>query len=314
MIPRIAHFCWFGSKLPWIHVLALRSAALRGGFDSVRLHHADPLEPESVAELSGTPGVELVPMDVDALMTEAGGRRLAEVCRELSSPVAKSNLVRAAVVYRDGGVYLDMDTVTIRSFGSLCESSEAFVGLEHIVFPYRVRRSKDPAVLAKAYGMTLVRELFRLLPEGYRAFRRIERHYPKAVNGAILGGRSGHPYLRAYLDAMVEVPVERRLVPHALGTHLLQEVTERYEGGDLTLCEPEVFYPLAPEISHHWFREHRRPVVDDAVTPKTLLVHWYASVRTKRIVPAVDERYVDANADKQLFSRLAADVLRATAS
>ena len=42
-IPLTAHFVWFGAALPWVNVLALRSAAERGGFDRVVLHHDEDL-------------------------------------------------------------------------------------------------------------------------------------------------------------------------------------------------------------------------------------------------------------------------------
>jgi hypothetical protein len=29
LIPPVAHFIWFGKQLPWVHALAIRSAALR---------------------------------------------------------------------------------------------------------------------------------------------------------------------------------------------------------------------------------------------------------------------------------------------
>ena len=37
----------------------------------------------------------------------------------------------------------------------------------------------------------------------------------------------------------------------------------------------------------------------------TRIVHWYASVRTKKIVPQIDPAYVRRNARTQLFSALA---------
>ena len=39
--------------------------------------------------------------------------------------------------------------------------------------------------------------------------------------------------------------------------------------------------------------------------PSTRVVHWYASVKTKHLVPRIDEAYVEEHASTQLFSALA---------
>ncbi|MGB5268361.1 MAG: glycosyltransferase [Polyangiales bacterium] len=311
MIPSIAHFVWYGTKLPYLHALAIRSAATHGGFDAVRLHHTDPLDPlPHVRELHELANFDLVPLDDRALCDEASGPALADLVSALKSPVARSNLVRTALVYRDGGVYLDMDTLTIRPFDEVRATAPGFLGEEHIVFPEEVFASWDPRVKAMAYFKTTVRDGFRRLPHGYRYFPRIERHYHRAVNGAILGGVPGHPFCAAYLGAMTEVPGDRCNKPHALGTHLLQRVYKGYGGRDLHTFPPPYFYPLPPEISAHWFRIYRNGVDPmEAIEPSTCCVHWYASVRTKQIVATTGEAELRRLAGQQLFAALAARVL-----
>lgn len=311
MIPSIAHFVWYGSKLPYLHALAIRSAATHGGFESVRLHHTDPLdELPHVVALHDLPGFELVPLDDRALCEEASGSSLADLIGQLQSPVARSNLVRTALVYRDGGVYLDMDTLTIRSFDEVRGKAPGFLGEEHIVFPEEVVSSWDPRVKAKAYLKTTVRDVFRRIPHGYRHFPRIEQHYHRAVNGAIMGGVPGHGFCAQYLTAMTKVPKARWNKPHALGTHLLQATYKQYTGDDLYTFPPPYFYPLPPEISAHWFRFYREGVDPmEVLDPRTCCVHWYASVRTKKIVKTVDETELRRLASQQLFAALAARVL-----
>ena len=311
MIPAIAHFVWYGKNLPFLHALAIRSAATHGGFESVRLHHTDPLDRvPHVVQLHELPGFELVPLDDRELCAEAGGPALADLVTQLQSPVARSNLVRAALVYRDGGVYLEMDTLTIRPFDEVLRTAPGFLGEEHIVFPGEVVASWDPRVKAKAYLKTAVRDVFRRLPYGYRYFPRIERHYHRAVNGAVMGGVAGHPFCAAYLRAMTEVPRARWNKPHALGTHLLQATYESYAGDDLHTFPPPYFYPLPPEISAHWFRFYRDGVDPmEALDPRTCCVHWYASVRTKKIVKTMHEPELRRLAGQQLFAALATRVI-----
>lgn len=311
MIPSIAHFVWYGPRLPYLHALAIRSAATHGGFDSVRLHHTDPLDalPHVVA-LNELPNFELVPLDDRALCDEASGPSLADLISQLQSPVAKSNLVRTALVYRDGGVYLDMDTLTIRSFDEVRAKAPGFLGEEHIVFPEEVVSSWDPRVKAKAYLKTTIRDVFRRIPHGYRYFPRIEQHYHRAVNGALMGGVPGHPFCAQYLSAMTKVPRARWNKPHALGTHLLQATYKSYDGDDLYAFPPPYFYPLPPEISAHWFRFYRDGVdAMEVLSPETCCVHWYASVRTKKVVKTMDEAELRRLASQQLFADLATRVL-----
>ncbi len=311
MIPSIAHFVWYGPRLPYLHALAIRSAATHGNFDSVRLHHTDPLEElPHVRDLFSLPNFELVPLDDRALCEEAEGPALADLVAALESPVARSNLVRTALVYRDGGVYLDMDTLTIRPFDDVRGRAPGFLGQEHIVFPGEVVASWDPRVKGAAYLKTTVRDLYRRLPHGYRYFPRIEHRYHRAVNGAILGAVAGHAFCAQYLEAMTRVPKARWKKPHALGTHLLQEVYADYAGSDLHTFPPPYFYPLPPEISAHWFRFYRDGVDPmEVIRPETCCVHWYASVRTKKIIATMDEAELRSLASQQLFSALAARVL-----
>jgi hypothetical protein len=291
--------------------LAIRSAATHGGFQSVRLHHTDPLDdlPHVVA-LYDLPNFELVPLDDRALCEEASGSSLADLISQLESPVARSNLVRTALVYRDGGVYLDMDTLTIRPFDEVLSKAPGFLGEEHIVFPGEVVASWDPRVKARAYLKTTVRDVYRRIPRGYRYFPRIEHHYHRAVNGAIMGGVPGHAFCGEYLTAMTKVPRARWNKPHSLGTHLLQATYKSYTGEDLYVFPPPYFYPLPPEISAHWFRFYRNGVDPmEVLDPATCVVHWYASVRTKKIVKSMDERELRRLASQQLFAALATRVL-----
>lgn len=311
MIPSTAHFVWYGNKLPYLHALAIRSAATHGDFDCVRLHHTDPLdEVPHVQALGELPNFQLVALEDRALCDQVVGPELSDLVTALEAPEARSNVIRTALLYRDGGVYLDMDTLTIRSFDEVRSAAPGFVGQEHIVFPGEVVASRDPRVKAKAYLMTTLRDVYRRIPHGYRYFRRIEHYYHREVNGAIFGAIAGHPFWASYLNAMTAVPRERWNRPHALGTHLLQSVYKTYAGGDLHTFPPPYFYPLPPEISAHWFRFYRDGVdPTEVIDPRTCCVHWYASVRTKKIVATSDEKALRRSAGQQLFASLATRVL-----
>lgn len=308
MIPPIAHFIWFGTRLPWVHALAIRSAALRGEFEQVVLHHADDLSHTPVwSELQSLPGFTARRIDAPALLDPHG---LAAIYAELDAPAARANVLRAAILGSVGGVYLDLDTLTLASLAPLRHSCGAFVGEERVVWPAVVRRSRRPLVHAAGLARAGVRELCRVAPRGFERFRAIEHHYPRAANNAVLAATPGHAFVERLLEGMRAVPAARRRVRFALGTHLLQDTLAQRREPDLCVLPPPVFYPLGPEISHHWFRLRRTlPALDSVLARDTLVVHWYASVRTQHLVPRIDADYVRGHADRQLFSALALPLL-----
>jgi hypothetical protein len=115
------------------------------------------------------------------------------------------------------------------------------------------------------------------------------------------------------LQRLVELPRARQGVRYALGTHLLQQCVADAPahswGEGLTVHPPEVFYPLPPEISRHWFHRCEDPPIDAVLTPQTRVVHWYASVDQRELIARLDPDYVRAHAGDQLFCALAARFL-----
>jgi hypothetical protein len=306
MIPPVAHFIWYGEHFPWVHLLAIRSALARGGFDRAVLHHdADLSGNPFVRRLGSLDAVELRRMETSALFEVPGldPGRLRSLHDALVSPPARANLVRAAILAREGGVYLDMDTVTVRSLSDLLRTG-VFCGEERIVFPSEVVRSRRPDRLARALFLFGLRGVIHRLPDGWRAFRRVEHLYHRAVNNAVLGAAAGHDFVLGMLDDMLSMPPDRQRVRFALGTHLLQRCVARYGEADLKVLPPPFFYPLGPEISRHWFVACRRPAVDEVLSGETRVVHWYASVRNRDVIPGIDPDYVRAHRSDQLFSAL----------
>jgi hypothetical protein len=307
VIPNVAHFIWFGAAVPWVHRVALRSAARAGQFSRVVLHHESSLDSKELAELRSLRGFEARPIEPNLLFRSAGvdPRALAQLYARLKEPAARANLLRAVILAAEGGVYLDMDTISVASFAPLREA-EVFCGTERVVFPAHLLRDGSAVSTAKAYGLTMLRDVMRRLPEGHRVFRRIEGLYALAPNNAVLGSRANQPFMLALLDGMLRLPRDRQLKRYALGTHLLQETVAKFPGKGLVVHPPEVFYPLGPEISQHWFRIRRRVDLCSVLTPQTRLVHWYASVRTRKLVPRIDPTYVQRYQERQLLSALLA--------
>jgi hypothetical protein len=271
-------------------------------------------EDAAVAALRRAPRVRLSRIDPIAYLEQAEqkvavGNGLTETYRRLANPAARIDVLRAAILYFEGGMYLDMDTVTTSTLLPLLNTRQ-FVGCEFIIWPHFARTSRSPALWARSLALDVTRKMMRRMPGGWRIFRLIEKFCYRGINNAVMGAEAGSPLFEDYLRAMVAVPAERQPQPYALGPDLLQEVVGRYDRDDLTIQEPHVFYPLPPEISEHWFRIGRSPRLDVVLSAETRVVHWYASVRTKSLVALIDPNYVRQHRESQLYSALAWSCIR----
>jgi hypothetical protein len=298
-IPLRAHFIWLGAELPWVHVLAIRSAAERGGFDRAVLHHDEDLSgaPHYPA-LRAIERLELRRLDVRALLDRCDpfAPALAPLYQRLPSPPIRKDLIRLVLLYLEGGVYLDLDTVTVASLRGLCEEAEAFCGEERIVYPGAVRHSRNPGVQLLALLRNGVRDVLGVVPNGWALFRGVERWYPRAANGAVLAS--------APRGRFVTPAVQVRTC--GIGPHLVQEMVARLGRDELAVHPPPVFYPLGPELSRHWFYLRAGQArLERVLLPETRVVHWYGSVGNQKLTSAIDPDYVRANAGRQLFSELA---------
>jgi len=305
MIPASAHFVWIGQRFPWLNFAAVASAAQRGGFDRVTLHHTDDLTRESEFQaLTKLSSVRCRRIDPASELDSAFGSRLVDLYRRLSAPAARSNLLRLAILATRGGVYLDLDTVTVAELGTLRAETGFFCGSERIAFPASLEQTHSPRAWLGAYARSALRDLVRRSSHAVGAFRRVEALYPAHANNAVLGAEPQHPFLFELCERALALPARDALRRYALGTSLLQRALAEMPRTDLVVHPPDVFYPLPPEISEHWFRADTRALLADALTPRTRVVHWYASVRTRKIVPAFDAAFA------QRSQTLLAELLR----
>jgi hypothetical protein len=313
-IPARVHFCWIGPTLPWAYVFAVLSAAAQAQMDEVVLHHTDELDDgPALSALRESQGVRLERVDPHACLAQTGrqlglGDQLIALYGRLDSPVQRADVLRAAILFLQGGIYIDLDTITVASLRPLLAAPQ-FVGTEFIVWPHWVRTSRSPLVWARHLTLDMVRKALRLLPNGWRAFRHVEHWYFKGVNNAIMGAAPGAALFGAYLKAMATLPTARLTEPYALGPDLLQGLIGQFPADELISHEPAAFYPLPPEISEHWFRARRGVQLAHVLRPQTCIVHWYASVRSKRYVALIDPAYIRAHRQHQLYSALVSAVL-----
>ena len=308
-IPATAHFIWLGNVFPWTHLLAVTSAARNGGYKRIVLHMDTPsaLEPHAaeLATLDAVTPIQVRKLEPEATLGAMGSLAgpLIEVYRRLDRAASQANVLRVAILYSEGGIYCDTDTITLRSLTPL-RGDPVFCGLERICLPVDIARSRAPHVLALTGARMAIREACRRVPDGWRPFRALEGIYPLAANNAVLGASAGHPFLRYLARRMIEMPVERQVVRYALGTHLLQEALQSIHALEVTAHPPDLFYALAPEISEHWFKPSRKGV-DEFVSRHARLVHWYASVRTQGRLEHLDRPTVERMRGSLPFAALA---------
>lgn len=304
MVPKRGHLIWIGKKLPYAYVLAARSAAKQGGLDEVVFHHTDDLSGTHWWDtLTGTPGLQAQRLDAAALLrdTDTTGR-LARLWERSPSLAAKSDIARMAILFREGGVYLDTDTLTHRPLAPVCDESDAFCGEERLVFPKWVRESWNPKVKVRAYSQTAMRSLLAKLPGGWRGFQRIERFYPRAINNAVLGSAPGHAFPGIALERMKSM-ADAKLGPFSLGPHLLMDIAHDVEG--LKVHPADVFYPLSSEIAAQWFRKGTGRHARAMATADNRVIHWYASVSTRKVIDQMTPTWIRTHATSVAFCALA---------
>lgn len=302
-IPNRLFFIWFGRSFPYGNLLAMRSARKQCRPDEIVLI-ADAVDAvrEKLGSQPGDVGAwpELRVVEANESWFDGlphGGEIARQVFTQSKHAPTRANLLRLAALHKLGGIYLDFDTVTVCDLSSLRVGS-AFFGLEHVVFPRAFYQNRNPLKWVTAGLRLAMRDMFARLPGGWQYFRSIEGAYFAAANNAVLGSEAGHGFLAHCFDLIANVPEAERFVRFRLGTHLLQEASSSVsQYSDVNALPPQVFYPLGPEISNHWFRPGTASQLDQMLLPTTQVVHWYNSVEGRYLKQPLDEGWLAAHAD-----------------
>jgi hypothetical protein len=307
-IPAVAHFVWNGPRLLPVAWLSMRAALERAGFDSVQLHHEDPLDACPLAADLKARGVQLRPVDGAALLESldlpsGDCRRLADLFRRLREPAGRANLVRLAVLHQQGGVYLDTDAVARRDLRALLDVP-GFAGLEHVALPVATLDSRRPGPWLRAGMLLGVREVLARTDRGEALFPKVAGAFALAVNNAVLGARAGHPTIDACLRTAAMLPDAVAMQRYRLGTKLLETVTQNRSTSQFVLHPPEAFYPFGPEMSWHLFRERAPAEVEAGLPAATSIVHLYDSVLRRRTGQSLDGAWLRAHRETTVVGAL----------
>jgi hypothetical protein len=303
-IPNRLVFVWFGSTLPITASIAIRSAVRWCRPDEVLLVHEglSSAQPE-VAALLDLPGLRLADAGPDWFDGIAQAATLRALWAELEAPAARSNVLRLAVLFRLGGIYLDTDTICVRDLAPL-RRHPGFCGTEVLALPADLANSRNPLRWVAAGARVGVRAALARTPGGQRLFSRLTAVYPKAVNNAVLGASAGNALIGEAFARIEEISPAQRLRRFRLGTHLLQELTGNRSGPAMHVLAPEAFYPLGPEISMHWFRRDSAEHLGELVGPRTFVVHWYSSLE-KNLAKPISASWIREDVERTAFAALA---------
>lgn len=312
-IPHNLHFVWIGKRLPWFAQVAVQSALRACPSARATLWATDDLRGDPCTEaLLRHERFRLAELNAASLLSDAPRSMprelLARLFGTLKQPAARANLARLVILYREGGVYLDTDTVTVRDLQGL-STLGAYCGLEHVVWPLEKRYGVHPYRILGGPLRGVLRNLCARLPEGEHFFQRLSPLYYTAANNAVLGFAPEHPFVLHMLQRIGELPESQLTLRYRLGTHLLQEcLTEKGDVLGVHRLSPAHFYPLGPEISRQYFRprRHARADAERVIASDTHVIHWYASVSE---LVEYDEARVRAESEHTLFAQIMARAL-----
>jgi hypothetical protein len=218
-----------------------------------------------------------------------------------------SDLLRSLVLYREGGIYLDTDTLTLRDLAPL-RARGGFVAEEHILVSSEVYRRDSPWRYLRTAPLTAARYLCSRLPFGVRCFQAIAPLFVRALHNAVMGFRKGHPLPWDILIRIAQNYPRRPERYPLLGPDAVQDLVEENRYPDVTIYPPRYFSPLGPTMTfqyfHRWGRRHIDAMCRRVLHPDTCVVHWSNNATIARAIPRSDAD-LQRLAGEQLFSRLA---------
>ena len=310
MIPNRFFFIWFGNKLPLSTGLAILSAKQVQKPEETILYlesKADDISGEGYDLIKNENGITIKKIDDSIFADLEDNGTCKRLFHILKSPAAKVNLLRLALLYKEGGVYLDTDTIAVKPWNDLLQY-KGFCGLEPVAFPQELYNSKNPIFYLFAWIRFLWRFLCVCLPHGEQIFRLTEKFYFPCANNAVLGSEAKNPFFEKVFAAINEMGEKEQLKRYRLGTHIVEKITENKSSENMETLPPAYFYPVGPDISVHLFRKGSAKRLNKILLPQTRIVHWYNSVEKIYLRQQLNLKWIEKHSTSA-FAKLAQDVI-----
>ncbi len=315
MIPHHFHLIWIGRRFPFVNRLAVESLRQSNPGARITIHYEDP--PDNAEWRAVGARAELRPLDLPALLGSlpASMSAVVPVLEGISAgyPAGRSNILRYLILYKEGGVYLDFDTLTVRDYRPLL-GLPGFLG-EEAVFRCdddRVSGRLRPEIVpyGALFGLSYYlsygncrwlgdsapgNALNRLLMRGWSALK---------LNNAVLGGTAGNDF---FGRALALVPRTDPKVKYALGPILMNRVWD--EGGAprsaVRRLGAEAFYFIPPSQTYRFFYGPA-----PALPEGTYTLHWCSSNHKDLAAGLTLKNLAKPAASPTLFHKIAYEVIR----
>jgi hypothetical protein len=220
-------------------------------------------------------------------------QRCAQVYEALppGSLSARSNILRYALLYLHGGIYLDFDVLLLQRVSDL-RNNQAFIG-EELVWADDEKRLRGqrftflrPRNMLWAFHQTLLR-LDSYFFAGHlrttRALARSSHQWSKIqANNAVMGSVPTGNFVRVLLQSVSDSSVTVR---YDTGPHLVDRVS-RDMPNDVTRLPSQYFYEVPPGESFRLFQDQRLKLSEDSA-----LIHYVASNHRAFVMKYSGSRY-----------------------
>jgi len=307
MIPNRVFFIWFGNKLPWAVGLAILSVKRVQNPEEIFLYVDSEISGDGYDLIKGIPNLVLKKID-SSLFSDLNDKGLIwQLFQKFQKPALKSDLLRFALVYKYGGVYLDTDIIAVKPWNDLLKY-KGFCGLEAVAFPGDLYTSSNPFRYLFAGILYLWRLLCAYLPRGWQIFKPTERFFRYSANGAILGSEAKNEIIEDFFAKISELKEKDFSVPACIGPHIVQKSTKNKSSENMETLNSAYFYPLGPDISLQYFRNNSAKHLDKILLPQTRIIHWYNSVEKKYLHRQLNKAWIEEH-PTSAFAKLAQDII-----
>lgn len=312
MIPHHFHLIWIGRHFPFVNRLAVESILQTNPGARITLHFEDP--PDNADWRALQAKVEFRPISLQALLDglPASMAGVVPVLSGISSGylAGRANILRYLILYGEGGVYIDFDTVTTKDYRPLL-THPAFIG-EEAVFRYdddRVEGRFPPALVPTgiAFGASYYLSFAnsRWLGDsaaGNALNRALMRYWSvRKLNNAVLGSAPGNAF---FGKAIALVPETDPKIRYALGPILMNRTWATEAAAHMRRLSADHFYSIPPSQTFRFFYGPARPLPADAYS-----IHWCSSNHKKLAAGLTRENLGKRAANPTLFHQLAYEVL-----
>jgi len=311
MIPNRVFFIHLGDYLPWSTGIAILSAKQIQNAEETILYIKNEIHGEGF-DLIKNKGILFKQIDEDSIFSGLGDNGICgNTYKILENYALKADLLRLALLYKEGGVYLDTDTITIKPWNDLLQY-KGFCGQESLAFPkklldYPQVKCSNPFLFLIAGFRYAWSYLCMNVPHGERVFRLAEGFFNLAVSNAVLASEAKNKLIEQAFAAINEMGEEERLRHFRLGPRLLQQITKNKSSEYMKVLPPAYFYPVSPNVIHRIFCKSSAKRLNKILLPQTRIIHWYNSIEKKYSQEQLNLKWIEKH-PTSAFAKLAIDI------